>query len=136
MMHRCRRTFFALLGFIAIPVSAFGQTVPAPGSPDAVVRGLLNAMEANDAARIRAAFSLEAWQAYGSGTPKSGPAFSRWLQTDIIAAHGRVENPSFTTNGEEVIVTGRYRNNAGYSSAADFLFKVSNGQIVSWQMRY
>jgi hypothetical protein len=50
--------------------------------------------------------------------------------------HGRVENPSLVATGDEVVVTGQYRNNNGYSSAADFLFVVSDGLIVSWQMRY
>jgi SnoaL-like domain len=135
-MHICRRTIIVLFALCALPGVAPGQTGTAVNTPDAVVRALLSAMDAKDANGIRNAFSPSASQAYGNGTPKTGPAFSAWLQSDIIAAHGRVENPQLVATGDEVVVTGRYRNSSGYSSAANFLFKVSNGQITSWQMRY
>jgi ketosteroid isomerase-like protein len=131
-----RKTAFVVLGLGALSGGAFGQTGTEDHSPETAVRALLSAMEANDAEGIRKVFSPGASQAYGSGAPKAGQAFSRWLQSDIVAVHGRVEDPRLVARGDEVVVTGRYRNNAGYSSAANFLFTVRNGQIVSWRMRY
>ena len=132
-----RRQFFVLLMCsVALATSAIGQSSTGPQTPESAVRALLAAMEANDAVRIRAAFAPAATQAYGNGAPKAGEAFSRWLQSDIIDRHGQVANAILAVTGNEVVVTGQYRNNSGYTSAADFLFKVSNGQIVSWQMRY
>lgn len=136
MMFDRRALALGLLAASAAPMTALCQTIAAPASAATIVRALLDAMEANDADRIRSAFGPGATQAYGNGPPKSGEAFSRWLQTDIIDRHGRVDAPQLAVNGAEVIVTGQYRNNAGYSSAANFLFRVANGQIVSWQMRY
>lgn len=135
-MHLRRRTMISLLGLAALSAVAHAQTGTEDNSPEATVRALIGAMEANDAEGIRSAFSPSASQAYGNGAPKTGQAFFEWLQSDIISVHGRVENPRIVTTGDEVVVTGLFRNNAGYSSAADFLFKVSDGQIVSWQMRY
>lgn len=135
-MNVCRRTIIALFGLGALSGVALGQTGTATKTPEAVVRALLVAMDAKDANGIRGAFSPSVSQAYGNGAPKTGAAFSAWIQSDIVAVHGRVENPKLVATGDEVVVTGRYRNNSGYSSAANFLFKVSNGQIVSWQMRY
>ncbi len=131
-----RAIVLMMLASSVAPGIALSQTAAGPGSPAGVVRTLLDAMAANDAAGIRSAFAPEASQAYGDGAPKSGEAFARWLQSDIIDRHGRVEEPRLTENGAEVIVTGRYRNNAGYASAANFLFQVTNGRIVSWRMRY
>lgn len=93
-------------------------------------------MKANDGARIRALFAPQARQAYGDGRPKTGPAFFAWLDSDIIDRKGRVEDPQLAVNGNEVIVTGRFRNSRGYSSAANFRLVVEAGRIVSWQMRY
>ena len=135
MFHR-RKAILALTSLAAVLSIPSGRTAIAADAPEVAVRALLSAMEANDADRIRSAFSPAASQAYGDGTPKTGPAFSQWLESDIIAAHGRVDSPSLVVTGDEVVVTGQYRNSAGYSSAANFLFKVSKGQIVSWQMRY
>jgi SnoaL-like domain len=103
---------------------------------DAPVRALIEAMEAGDAARIRAQFSPRATQAYGADGPMSSPAATaRWLESDIIERSGKVTNPEFSVNGNEVIVRGQY-NSRGYSSKADFLFTVENGLIMSWRMRY
>lgn len=127
---------------ISLTVVAAG--VAAQGSASAVqtgdagtpVRALIDAMSANDGARIRAMFAPDAAQAYGDSKPKSGPAFFAWLESDIIERKGRVEGPQFAVSGNEVIVTGQFRNSRGYRSAANFRMLVENGLIVSWQMRY
>jgi hypothetical protein len=134
-MHLPRRTMLALFGLAALSAFAQAQT-GTEETPEAAVRALISAMEANDADGIRSAFAPSASQAYGNGSPKTGPEFFEWLQSDIISVHGRVEDPIIVATGDEVVVTGSYRNSNGYSSAADFLFKVSDDQIVSWQMRY
>lgn len=105
-------------------------------APEVVVTELLAAMEEGNAADIRAAFSEEASQAYGSGAAQTGAAFRTWLESDIIAAEGRVENAELSVDGKNVIVTGRYRNANGYSSAANFLMTVEDRLITRWQMRY
>jgi len=102
----------------------------------ALVQALVEAMQRNDGPAIRALFAPDAAQAYGDGRPKSGAAFFSWLESDIISREGRVEDPQLVTNGNEVIVTGRFRNNRGYSAAANFRILVEDGRIVSWQMRY
>lgn len=102
----------------------------------AVVRALVEAMKANDADRIRALFAPGASQAYGDGKPKTGPAFFAWLESDIIQRKGQVDDPKFAVAGNEVIVTGQYRNSRGYRSAANFRIVVDGGRIVIWQMRY
>jgi len=116
----------------AQPAAATAQTTDA----GTVVRALIDAMKANDAARIRALFAPDASQAYGDGRPKSGPAFFAWLDSDIIDRKGQVDEPQFAVNGNEVIVTGQFRNSRGYRAAANFRIVVDNGRIVSWQMRY
>jgi ketosteroid isomerase-like protein len=131
-----RQLIGGLMGWVALATSASGQSNTGQEDPESTVRALLAAMEANDATRIRAAFAPAASQAYGDGAPKSGEAFSQWLQSDIIDQHGQVANASLAVKGNEVVVTGQYRNNAGYTNPANFLFKVSDGRIVSWQMRY
>jgi hypothetical protein len=93
-------------------------------------------MKANDAPRIRALFAPDASQAYGDGRPKSGPAFFTWLESDIIDRKGQVDEAQFAINGNEVIVTGQFRNSRGYRATANFRLVVDNGRIVSWQMRY
>ena len=103
---------------------------------DAPVRALIEAMAAGDAARIRAQFAPNATQAYGADGPmKSAAATARWLETDIIERNGKVTNPQFAVNGNQVVVRGDY-SSRGYSSKADFLFTVENGLITSWRMRY
>jgi len=111
---------------------------PALQATDAgsVVRSLVDAMQANDAARIRALFAPDASQAYGNGRPKSGPAFFAWLESDIIERKGQVDDAQFAVDGNEVIVTGQFRNNRGYRAAANFRIVVDDGRILSWQMRY
>lgn len=132
-----RRQFIGILmSSVVLATSAIGQSSTGPQTPESTVRALLAAMEANDPVRIRAAFAPAASQAYGNGPPKTGDAFSRWLQSDVIDRQGKVANPSLAVSGNEVVVTGQFSNNAGYRSAANFLFKVSDGRIVSWQMRY
>lgn len=132
-MHSNRRQFIAALAVtLASPVPlAFAQS-----TPQAIVQGLVDAMQANDAARIRAMFSPDASQAYGDAPAKRGDAFFKWLQSDIIDLKGRVEGASLAVNGNDVVVSGQYRNSSGYSSRANFLIKVEGGRIVSWQMRY
>jgi len=136
MMVDRRALVVALLTASAAPRIALSQTAADPDTAAAIVRVLLDAMEANDAVRIRSAFGPDATQAYGDGAKKSGEVFARWLRSDIIDVHGRVDAPKLAVNGNEVVVTGQYRNNSGYSSAANFLFRVADGRIVSWQMRY
>ena len=128
-----------LLAAFAIFASAgIGYAAHADGgvTPESAVSELMSAMQANDAERIRAAFAEDASQAYGAGSPKTGKAFRAWLQSDIIDRHGQVANPALAADGNQVVVTGEYRNNRNYRSAANFLFRVEDGKIVSWQMRY
>jgi SnoaL-like domain len=125
---------------IVILCLAFGMLAPIASAQtkgvDAPVRALIEAMEAGDAARIRAQFSPNATQAYGAdGRMKNPAATARWLESDIIARNGKVTNPEFSESGNEVIVRGQY-SSRGYSSKADFLFTVENGLITSWRMRY
>jgi len=103
--------------------------------PESVVRALLEAMQEKNAEQIRSLFAEDASQAYGSGRAKSGEAFFRWLQSDIIDREGRVENPTLEVDGNTVVVKGTYRSR-GYSSKADFLMTVEEGRITSWRMRY
>ncbi|HEY9240331.1 MAG TPA: nuclear transport factor 2 family protein [Burkholderiaceae bacterium] len=125
-------------GSLVTPEAAAQAAAPEvrPTDPETVVRALTDAMKANDGARIRALFAPGASQAYGDGKPKSGPAFFAWLESDIIERKGRVEEPQFAVNGNEVIVTGQFRNSRGYRSAANFRIVVDQARIVSWQMRY
>lgn len=103
---------------------------------DVPVRALISAMLAQDAATIRAQFAPNATQAYGAdGKMKEPAATAKWLESDIIQRRGRVENPEFTVNGNEVVVRGQYTA-VGYTSKANFLFTVENGLITSWRMRY
>ncbi|WP_186697589.1 nuclear transport factor 2 family protein [Cyanobium sp. NS01] len=142
-------TLAGMLVFAAIPQCGRAQppsaaSDPAPGAPlaqalpsdpGAVVRQLLEAMTSNDPARIRALFAANASQAYGNGPAKSGEDFFRWLDSDIIERGGRVNDPQVVVTGNDVVVTGQY-NSRGYTSRADFLFRVEDGRIVSWRMRY
>lgn len=103
--------------------------------PETKVRLLIKAMASNDAEKIRSVFHEGAKQAYGEGSWKSGNEFFTWLQSDIIDRKGHVENPKFSTDNNEVIVTGQY-NSEGYTNKANFLFVVEEQKIISWQMRY
>lgn len=115
-----------------LPIASPALAQPA----DVPVRALIEAMAAGDAARIRAQFSPNATQAYGADGPmKTAAATARWLETDIIERNGKVTNPSFMVNGNQVVVRGSY-SSRGYASNADFLFTVDNGLITSWRMRY
>lgn len=131
MLTRRHTLIAAALAFVPSLAIAYDTS-----SPEEVVGELVAAMEANEADRIRAVFAEDASQAYGGGNPKSGDDFRAWLESDIIEPHGRVEDAQLAVDGNAVVVTGQYRNNGGYSSAADFLMMVEDGQIVSWQMRY
>jgi len=115
---------------------ALSQTTSGEPTPQEAVTELIQAMEAKDAERIRAVFAEEASQRYGDGQPKTGDRFRAWLQSDIIAAEGRVADPVVSADGSAVTVTGEYRNKNNYRSAANFLFEVAGGKITSWTMRY
>lgn len=104
--------------------------------PEQVVIALIEVMSANDAEKIRSLFHEDAKQAYGeSGSWKSGEAFFKWLQSDIIDRKGHVDDAKFSADGNEVIVTGQY-SSEGYTNKANFLFSVRDAKIESWQMRY
>lgn len=102
---------------------------------ESVIKSLITAMSANDAEKIRSLFDENASQAYGNGDWKSGKDFFKWLESDIIERKGHVENAQYEVNGNEVVVTGQY-SSKGYTNKANFLFKVEDGKIISWQMRY
>lgn len=124
---------FAILCF------AFSLSAPTahaqPEGIDAPVRALIDAMEAEDATRIREQFSPHATQAYGvDGRMKTPEATARWLETDIISRNGKVADPEFSVNGNEVVVRGQY-SSMGYTSTANFLFTVEDGLITSWRIR-
>ena len=118
--HPLRVTRRTILAFLTLAPCAVWA---ADAEPTAVVKDLIAAMASGDADRIRTAFADDASQAYGSGSQKSGDAFRAWLESDIIDANGRVDDPEFTTDGTAVMVNGTYRNDNGYSSQADFLFE-------------
>lgn len=103
--------------------------------PEQVVTQLIEAMSVNDAEKIRSLFHDDSKQAYGNGSWKSGDAFFSWLESDIIARKGHVDNAKYSTDDNEVIVTGQY-SSEGYTNKANFLFFVKDGKIGSWQMRY
>jgi ketosteroid isomerase-like protein len=130
--------FVALMALIAALIfnAVNAETRAVPPTPEYIVTELMAAMQGNDGDRIRAVFADNAGQAYGSGRAKTGDAFRAWLESDIINARGRVENPQVSSDGNSVIVTGQYRNAANYRSAANFLFTVEDGRITNWQMRY
>ena len=127
-----------LIVFFLLPFFSATYAADLKSNPEQVVTELLKSMEANDAAKIRSLFSKNATQEYERwwSRKKQGDDFREWLESDIIAVHGRVTNPSVKATGNEVVVTGTYTNNDGYSSPADFLLVVEGGQIVSWTMRY
>ncbi|MGJ3242868.1 MAG: nuclear transport factor 2 family protein [Opitutales bacterium] len=122
--------------FFGFSTAISAETEPKFQTSEEVVSELIEAMKINDAERIRAVFAENASQAYGQGKPKSGKVFRSWLESDIIRVHGRVENPTFDTEEDKVILKGKYLNNTGYSSTANFLFTVKNGKIIDWRMRY
>lgn len=125
------------LSLVPIELAAQGAaSAVQPADAGTVVRALIDAMKANDGARIRALFAPDASQVYGDARPKSGPAFFAWLESDIIERNGQVDNAQFAVNGHEVIVTGQFMNSRGYRSAANFRIVVDNGRIAHWQMRY
>lgn len=101
------------------------------------VKELIDAMQKEDAARIRAQFSNKATQAYGAdGKMKSAEETKTWIGTDIVDRKGKVENPQFNVLSDTVVVvTGQYKS-IGYTNKANFLFTVENGLITSWRMRY
>lgn len=101
------------------------------------VKTLIEAMEAENAALIRAQFSNTATQAYGAdGVMKTAEETKKWIESDIISRQGKVANPEFTViSKNEVVVTGQY-SSRGYTNKANFLFTVENGLITSWRMRY
>lgn len=116
--------------------SATSPKASASVAADVPVRALVAAMAAQDAAAIRAQFAPTATQAYGvDGKMKDPSATAKWLESDIIKKRGKVEDPEFTVNGNEVVVRGQYKAFL-YSSKANFLFTVENGLITSWRMRY
>lgn len=100
-----------------------------------IVKALIDAMTVNDSDTINSLFNDDAKQAYGDGSWKSGEKFFTWLQTDIIEREGHVDDANFSTNGNQVVVTGQY-SSKGYTNKANFLFTIKNGKIHSWQMRY
>lgn len=104
-------------------------------SPESIIKSLIAAMSSKDAQKIRDVFHENASQAYGNSPAKSGKAFFSWLESDIIEREGMVAHPEFKVDQNQVIVTGQY-SSKGYTNKANFLFKVEDGKIVSWQMRY
>lgn len=139
-----RHTLWATiaLGAALWGAAASAQTLSPPPAASATVaadvpvRALIAAMQAQDAAAIRAQLAPTATQAYGAdGKMKTPEATARWLESDIIKRRGKVVDPEFTTTGNEVVVRGQY-SASGYTSKANFLFTVENGSITSWRMRY
>ena len=105
-------------------------------SLESPVLALIEAMAAEDAEQIRKQFSSKATQAYGAdGQMKSPEETKRWIESDIIERKGKVSDPDYTVNDNNVIVRGEY-SSRGYRNKADFLFTVEDGLITSWRMRY
>lgn len=111
------------------------NTQNSSANPESIIKSLMAAMATNDAEKIRSLFDENASQAYGDSPAKSGKAFFGWLESDIIERKGHVENAHYEVNGNEVVVTGQY-SSKGYTNKVNFMFKVANGKIRSWQMRY
>lgn len=132
---KTRRLFICLIAVFIFQNSAISHEVLTP--KDAVAE-LLKAMQDNDAEQIREAFADNASQEYERWYKRknSGDRFKSWLESDIINVHGQVIEPALKVSGNQVVVTGTYKNNDGYSSPANFLLVVEQGKIVSWTMRY
>lgn len=141
-----KRFLAGVFAFVMAGANAHAQTESPPNasmpsttasvSPVAPVRALISAVQAQDAAAIRAQFAPTATQADGAdGKMKDPAATAKWLESDIIQRRGKVEAPEFTVHGNEVVVRGLY-SATGYISKANFLFTVENGLITSWRMRY
>lgn len=101
------------------------------------VKALIEAMQTENAEKIRAQFAPTATQAYGAeGIMKTAEETKKWIETDIVSRKGKVANPEYSVlNEREVVVTGQY-SSIGYTNKANFLFTVENGLITSWRMRY
>lgn len=123
------------MGIFSFQNSVFAKEV---ATPKEVVTALLNAMKNNNAEQIRAVFADNASQEYERWYKRknSGERFKSWLESDIINVHGQVIEPVLRATDNQVVVTGTYKNNAGYSSPANFLLVVEQGKVVSWTMRY
>jgi hypothetical protein len=142
-MRAAKIAFVLVASLLSAAQPVFAQQVAPPQAPVAqspvaasVVRELVEAMRLNDGPRIRALFAPQASQAYGDGASKSGPAFFAWLESDIIARKGQVDDAKLAVNGNEVILTGQFRNSSGYRAAANFRLVIEQGRINTWQMRY
>lgn len=132
---KIRPLFICVIAVFIFQNSAISQEV---FTPKQVVAELLKAMQENDAEQIREAFADNASQEYERWYKRknSGDRFKSWLESDIINVHGQVIEPVLKMTGNQVVVTGTYKNNDGYSSPANFLLVVEQGKIVSWTMRY
>lgn len=124
-----------------IPFSTLqAETVQAETAqtPEQLVTDLIQSLQENNAEKIHDAFSSNAIQLYDRfwAKEKTGEKFRKWLNSDIINPHGRVENAKITSSGSQVVVKGQYVNDNGYSSPADFLFEVNDGKIIRWTIRY
>lgn len=128
-----RRTF--VLGVSLLALAPCLASANEARTPEEIVADLIDAMAVNDADRIAALFGENAQQAYGRRSPRTGAAFRDWLQSDIIAVHGRLEDAQLSSEGGTVMATGRYRNDNGYESDADFLFEIEEGRIIRWIVR-
>lgn len=135
-----RTLYLRLFTLLLFSNLAWQQTVNAEEalSPKLVVSQLMDALQANDAERIRASFSVDATQLYERwwAREKSGDSFRAWLESDIISTHGKVQNANISADENRVVVTGEFENNSGYSAPADFLFEIEGNKIISWTIRY
>jgi ketosteroid isomerase-like protein len=127
-----------LASLVAVVIIALGRVNPSVARmPEtAPVEKLLKAMQAKDGAIIRAVFAPNASEQYGEGTPKTGDAFSIWVESDLISAEPVVDDAIVSATEDGVVVTGTIRNNRGYRARANFLFVIEAGKIKHWQIRY
>jgi ketosteroid isomerase-like protein len=109
------------LGLVNPSVAQMPETAP--------VEKLLKAMQAKDAATIRAVFAPNVLKQYGEGTPKTGDAFSSWAESDLIAAEPVVDDAIVLATEDGVVVTGTTRNNRGYRARANFPFVIEAEKI-------
>ena len=135
IIPKARLLLLSVLVVYTFQNSVFAKEEP---TPKEVVTVLLNAMKNNNAEQIRAVFADNASQEYERWYKRknSGDRFKSWLESDIINVHGQVIEPALKVSGNQVVVTGTYKNNDGYSSPANFLLVVEQGKVVSWTMRY
>jgi hypothetical protein len=115
----------------ATPVSEVRLVTQTPAD---VVNAFVEAVNKCDRAAARALFAQNGFAAYGmQGAPKRGADLDSWLQSDIFAVRGKIENITLATEGNRVTLRGRYTS-TGWSGNANYLFTIEGGRITAWNL--